>query len=383
MAAQSEWFEKDYYKVLGVADTADQKEVTRAYRKLARANHPDANPGESAAEDRFKEISAAYDVVGDPEKRKEYDEVRRLGPVGGGAGGRSGGFGGPGGFSFTTDDLRGSGGPGGMGGIGDILGNLFGRGGSGSRGPGPQRGADLEASLHLDFVDAVRGITTTIHLTSDAPCSTCHGSGARPGSAPTKCARCDGRGVLDDNQGFFSFSQPCPVCGGRGVTVDDPCPTCQGTGTERRPREVKVRIPAGVTDGQRIRLKGRGDPGRNGGPPGDLYVVNQIEPHPVFGVDGKNLTVAVPVTFAEAALGADIDVPTIDGATVKLRLPAGTRSGRTFRVKGRGVVTPKGEGDLLATVEVAVPSKLSAAERKAVEALAAAGEESPRAHLYA
>jgi len=378
MAPQREWFEKDYYQVLGVSESADQKEVTRAYRKLARANHPDAKPGDTAAEERFKEISAAYDVIGDAEKRKEYDEVRKLGPVGAGFGAPGGGFRGPGGFSFNADDLRGAGG------IGDILGNLFGRGGAGaSRGPGPQRGPDLEATLHLDFVDAVKGITTAIHLTSDAPCSTCHGSGARPGSAPKRCPRCDGRGVLDENQGFFSFSQPCPACAGRGVIIEDPCPTCSGTGVERRPREVKVRIPAGVTDGQRIRLKGRGDPGRNGGPAGDLYVECLINPHPVFGIDGRNLTVAVPVTFAEAALGADIDVPTVDGATVKLRLPAGTRSGRTFRVKGRGVSTDKGAGDLLVTVEVAVPSKLSDEERKAVEALAAAGSESPRAHLYA
>ncbi len=380
MAPQREWFEKDYYQVLGVSESADQKEVTRAYRKLARTNHPDAKPGDADAEERFKEISAAYDVIGDAEKRKEYDEVRKLGPVGSGFGAPGGGFGGPGGFTYSTDDLGGSGG-----GIGDILGNLFGgrmggRGGA-SRGPGPQRGADLEASLHLDFTDAVRGLTTVIHLTSDATCSTCHGTGARPGSAPKVCPQCGGRGVLDENQGFFSFSQPCPNCAGRGFTIDDPCPTCHGSGVERRPREVKVRIPAGVADGQRIRLKGRGDPGRNGGPPGDLYIVCQVEPHRLFGLDGRNLTITVPVTFAEAALGADVEVPTIDGGTVKLRLPAGTRSGRAFRVKGRGVATAKATGDMLVTVEVAVPSKLSAAERKAIEALAAAGSESPRAHL--
>ncbi len=378
MAPQREWFEKDYYQVLGVSESADQKAITRAYRKLARKHHPDAKPGD-ADEERFKEISAAYDVVGDPDKRKEYDDVRKLGPVGPGFGGPGGGFS-PGGFTFTTDDFGGTGG-----GIGDILGNLFGgrSGGRGaaSRGTGPQRGADLEASLHLDFTDAVRGITTVIHLTSDASCSTCHGTGSRPGSAPTACPQCGGRGVLDDNQGFFSFSQPCPRCAGRGYTIDDPCPTCHGSGVERRPRDVKVRIPAGVSDGQRIRLKGRGDPGRNGGPPGDLYVRCEIEPHRLFGLDGRNLTITLPVTFAEAALGADVDVPTIDGATVKLRLPAGTRSGRTFRVKGRGVATSRASGDLLVTVEVAVPSKLSAAERKAIEALAAAGSESPRAHL--
>ncbi|MCU1452340.1 MAG: molecular chaperone DnaJ [Acidimicrobiales bacterium] len=378
MAAQREWLEKDYYRVLGVSDSATQKEITRAYRKLARENHPDANAGDAGAEERFKEISAAYDVVGDPAKRTEYDEVRRLGPAAG-FGGPGGGFGGPGGFTFNADDLRGTGGGGG---IGDILGNLFGRGGGGgSRGPGPQRGADLEAELHLDFVDAAQGITTTLHLTSDATCSTCHGTGAAPGTAPTTCATCHGRGVLDDNQGFFSLSRPCPTCGGRGVTIETPCATCRGSGVERRPREVKVRIPAGVTDGRRIRLKGRGDPGRNGGPPGDLYVTCRVQPHDLFRIDGRNLALTVPVTFPEAALGADVTVPTIDGGTVKLRLPAGTRNGRTFRVKGRGVPSPRGDGDLLVTVEVAVPAKLSAAERKAVEALAAAGTESPRAHL--
>ena len=381
MAAQREWFEKDYYKVLGVSDTATQKEITRAYRKLARENHPDAKPGDEAAEERFKEISAAYDVVGDAEKRKEYDEVRKLGPMGGFGGGPmggdpGGGFG-PGGFTFTTEDF------GGGGGIGDILGNLFGRGRNAgpSRGPGPQRGADLEAELSMDFEDAVQGITTTLHLTSEATCHVCNGSGAEPGSAPIVCPVCAGRGVIDDNQGMFSLSRPCPQCAGRGTIVENPCHNCSGSGTERRPREVKVRIPAGVTDGQRIRLKGRGGPGRNGGPPGDLYVTCLVEPNELFGIDGKNVTITVPVTFAEATLGADITVPTVDGGKVKLRLPAGTRNGRTFRVKGRGVQTAKGDGDLLVTVEVAVPAKLSAAERKAVEALAAAGTESPRSHL--
>jgi molecular chaperone DnaJ len=375
-----EWFEKDYYKVLGVSEDADQKAITKAYRKLARENHPDAKPGDTAAEDRFKEVSAAYDVIGDADKRKEYDEVRRLGPMGGmfggGAGAPGGGFGAPGGYTFTTEDFGG--------GLGDILGGLFGRGGGrggASRGTGPQRGHDLEAELHLSFTDAVEGITTTIHLTSDATCSTCHGSGARPGTTPIVCPQCAGRGVIDDNQGMFSFSTTCPRCGGHGMIVEDPCPTCQGTGVERRPREVKVRIPAGVTDGKRIRLKGRGGPGRNGGPPGDLYVISRVAPHDLFGVRGRDLTLTVPVTFPEAALGADVTVPTVDGRTVKLRVPAGTRTGRTFRVKGRGVKAAKGTGDLLVTVEVAVPTNLTAAERKAVEALAAATDESPRAHL--
>jgi len=378
MAPQREWFEKDYYRVLGVSDTASQKDIKSAYRKLSRQYHPDTNEGERAAEERFKEVSAAYDVIGDPEKRKEYDEVRKLGPMGGMFGGGAPGGGTAGGFRFED-----------MGDLGDVLGGLFGRGrrgargaGATGRGTGPHRGQDLEAELHLDFEDAVRGLTTTIHLTSEAACSTCHGSGARPGTTPLTCPQCEGRGVLDDNQGFFSFSQPCANCAGQGYVIDDPCPTCRGTGIEHRPREVKVRLPAGVADGQRIRLKGRGGPGRNGGPPGDLYVTARVGPHHLFGRRGDDLTLAVPVTFPEAALGADVRVPTLDGGSVKLRIPPGTRSGRTMRVKGKGVPGRKGTGDLLVTVEVAVPQKLTDDERKAVEALAAATDgRSPRAHL--
>jgi molecular chaperone DnaJ len=379
VAPQREWFEKDFYKVLGVSETATAKEITRAYRKLARELHPDANPGDAAAEERFKEVSAAYDVVGDEVKRKEYDEVRKLGPMGGmgfgGPAGGGGGFGGPGGGSFNFDP----------GDLGDLLGGLFGRRGGGggrqSRGAGPQRGADLEAELHLPFREAVSGVTTTLHLTSDAACSTCHGSGARPGTMPTECPVCHGRGVLDDNQGMFSFSTPCANCGGSGSVVTDPCPTCHGSGTERRPREVKVRIPAGVDDGQRIRLKGRGGAGRHGGPAGDLFVLVHVDRDATFGRDGDNLTITVPVTFAEAALGTDLKVPTLDGSTVTLRLPEGTPSGKVFRVKGRGVALKKGTGDLLVTVQVAVPPSLSDEQRRAVEAVAEAFTDSPRAHL--
>ena len=376
-----EWFEKDYYEVLGVDEKADAKEITRAYRKLARELHPDANPGDAAAEERFKEVSSAYDVVGDTEKRKEYDEVRALGPMGGmggfGGGPGAGGFGGPGGFTF---DVGGAGG-----GLGDVLGNLFGGGGRGgrSRATGPQRGADLEAELHLDFTDAVAGLSTSLHLVSDAVCHTCSGSGAEPGTTPTRCPVCAGRGSVEDNQGMFAMSRPCPNCAGRGTLIEHPCPTCRGNGVERRPREIKVRIPAGVSDGQRNRLKGRGDPGRQGGQPGDLYVTCRVEPHAVFSMEGRNLRVTVPITFAEAALGADITVPTIDGGSVKVRIPAGTRTGKTFRVKGRGVAAAKGTGDLMVSVEVAVPAKLSAEERAAIEALAAAATESPRQHLFA
>jgi molecular chaperone DnaJ len=383
VAPQREWFEKDYYKVLGVSETATPKEITRAYRKLARELHPDANPGDDAAEERFKEVSAAYDVVGDETKRKEYDEVRKLGPMGGmgfGGGQGPGGFnpaGGAGGFGFQGADL------------GDLLGGLFGGGGGGGRrgrggaprGTGPQRGSDLEAELHLPFREAVVGVTTTLHLTSDMPCATCVGTGARPGSSPTTCQNCGGRGVLDDNQGMFSFSQPCPVCGGAGTVVTDPCPTCRGSGIERRPREVKVRIPAGVGDGQRIRLKGRGGAGRNGGPAGDLFVIVHVDHDAVFGRDGQNLTLNVPVTFAEAALGTKLTVPTLDGATVTLKIPAGTPSGKVFRVKGRGVETKKAHGDLLVTVQVSVPSHLTHEQKEAVEALAATLPAAPREHL--
>jgi len=378
VAPQREWFEKDYYKVLGVDSSADQKAITKAYRKLARETHPDTNPGK---EERFKEISSAYDVIGDPDRRKEYDEVRAMGPVGNPfAGGGGGGGGGPfGGGGFRVDDL---------GDLGDVFSGLFNRGrqrgGAGPRPAGPQRGADLETELHLAFPDAVHGLTTTVNLTSDAPCPTCSGSGAEPGTAPVTCPVCDGRGVTDDNQGLFSFSSPCARCGGRGTIVEQPCRTCRGTGTERRPRSVKVRIPAGVEHGQRIRLKGRGAPGRNGGPAGDLFVVVLVGSHPLFGRKGKDLTLSVPITFPEAALGAEVKVPTLDGSSVTLRVPPGTRSGRTFRVRGRGVPVAAGVGDLLVTVEVAVPSTLSDAEREAVEALAtasAAGGASPRDHL--
>jgi molecular chaperone DnaJ len=371
VAAQREWFEKDYYQVLGVAADASPKDITKAYRKLARESHPDQNPGNAAAEERFKEISAAYDVLSDETKRKEYDEVRRLGPMAGGFGG-----GGPGGFSFNVGDMGGSD-------IGDILGQMFGRGGRGGTragaGVAPQRGADVTAHLTLDFVDAVRGIETTLHLTSDAQCSTCNGSGAKPGTQPTRCGVCGGRGVVDDNQGLFSFSSPCRACQGRGSVVADPCPTCRGAGVERRPREVRARIPAGVADGQTIRLKGRGAPGRNGGPAGDLLVEISVTPHARFGRNGDHLTTVAPITFPEAALGAVIDVPTLDGGTVALRIRPGTQPGSRHRVKGKGIATKSGQGDLIVTVEVQVPSELTDEQRAAIEQLAAASTVDPRA----
>jgi len=359
---QREWFEKDYYAVLGVTQTAVAKDITKAYRKLARQYHPDANPNNAAAEEKFKEVSAAYDVLGDEAKRKEYDDVRRQGPssFGGGAGG----------FRFDQNDFGGEG-------LGDLFGQMF--GGGRRRNPaGPQRGGDIEATLSLGFAEAVEGITTSLHLTTESQCSSCHGSGARAGTTPKQCGQCRGRGVVDDNQGVFAFSSPCQRCNGRGNIIEAPCVGCRGSGVEMRPREVNVRIPAGVDDGQKIRLKGRGAPGKNGGPAGDLFVVCHVAAHPVFARDGNNLTVRLPISFSEAVLGADIDVPTLDGSTVKLRLKAGTQSGSRHRVKNKGIESAKNHGDLIVTVDVAVPTELNDDERQAVEALQQATTDSPR-----
>ena len=376
MASQREWFDKNYYEVLGVSETAMPKDITRAYRKLAREFHPDANPGNASAEDKFKEISAAYDVVGDETKRAEYDEVRRQGPMGGmGFGGaRNGGGFNPGAGGYEGADL------------GDLLGGMFGGGGrrgrqNQSRGRAPQRGADLEASLRMSFREAFNGMETALHLTSDLPCGTCSGSGAKPGTTPTMCQHCRGSGVSDDNQGMFSFSSPCPVCGGAGSVITSPCGTCRGGGVEKRAREVKVRIPAGVDDGQRIKLKGRGGAGRNGGEIGDLYVIVHVDRDNIFGRDGKNLTINVPVTFAEATLGTKLTVPTLDGNPVTLKIPAGTPTGKVFRVKSRGVATKKTTGDLLVTVQVDVPTKITNEQRDALEAMAAAFPAAPRDYL--
>ena len=356
MAPQREWFEKDYYKTLGVPSTATAKEITSAYRKLAKKHHPDTNPGD---DELFKEISAAYDVLGDADKRKEYDEVRTLGPA------AAGGFGG-GGFPGGNGGIRVEG----AGDLGDLFGGLFGRGRR-NQTAGPQRGSDVETELHLTFEDAVRGVTTSVNVTTDARCHTCSGSGSAPGTRPDTCPRCGGTGSLQDNQGMFSLSQICPQCSGRGTIVTHPCPTCGGAGVEHRNRSVKVRLPAGVEDGQRIRVKGRGAAGRGGGPAGDLYVIARVGRHSVFGRKARNLTLSVPVGFAEAALGTTLTVPTLEDP-VTLRVPAGTPSGRTFRVKGRGVPGGKksATGDLLVTVEVDVPSELTDEQRAAVEELA-------------
>ena len=359
--------EKDLYKVLGVDKKASADEIKKAYRKLARENHPDQNPGNAAAEERFKAVSAAYDVLGDPEKRKEYDRGGMF------AGGNPfAGAGGPGGAPFDAA------------GFGDIFSQMFGGGAGPSRAgrPRPERGRDLEAEVNLGFDQSLAGVQVPLTLTTPGDCGTCHGTGARPGTSPKVCPNCQGRGVESEGQGLFSISQPCMLCHGTGTVIEDPCGTCGGSGQVEKTKRLKVNIPAGVKEGSRVRIAGRGEPGRNGGPDGDLYVRVQVEPHPLFGRDGDHLTLTVPITFAEAALGGEATVPTLDGSPVTIRIPAGTRSGRRFRVRGRGVATGRSNGDLLVTVEIDVPTELNDAERSAIEALAAAGT-SPRAHLGA
>ncbi len=387
MTAQREWFEKNYYDVLGVPEGSTDKELARAYKKLAKRYHPDANHGDKDAEERFKEVSAAYDVLGDSAKRKEYDEVRRM--VASGAGPRGGfGPGGPGGFDggqtfhFETD------GDGGF--LNDLLGGMFGGAAGGRRGrrgggaaAGPQRGQDLETELFLSFDDAVHGVTSTVRFRSDAVCHTCHGNGAAPGTSPETCPQCHGSGSIAVDQGPFSFSQVCPTCGGRGQVIPTPCPTCHGRGVEVRDREVKVRVPAGVADGQRIRVKGRGGAGASGGPSGDLYVVVHVQPHALFGRNGNDLTLRVPITFAEAVRGADVRVPTLDGQ-VTVRIPPGTPSGKVMRVRDKGIQSSNGKksGALLVTVDVQVPAELNEEQRAAVDALAEVFDPDPRAALF-
>ena len=370
-----DYVEKDYYAALGVPKDASAADIKKAYRKLARDLHPDKNPDDKAAEERFKEVSEAYDVLSDDTKRKEYDEARSL--FGAGLRGGRGGGGAPGGgFSFDLGDLLG--GHGGGGGLNDVFGGLFGGRGQGR---GPRRGADVEAQVTLAFADAVRGVTVPLRLSTPGTCSTCRGSGAAPGTAPRLCSVCDGAGVTSRNQGGFAFAEPCRACRGSGHTVDTPCPTCGGTGSSTTERTLNVRVPPGVEDGQKIRLAGRGAPGERGGPAGDLLVNVHVPPHKVFGRKGDHLTLTLPVTYPEAALGADVSVPTLDGS-VTLRIPPGTANGRTFRVKGRGVPRKAGgPGDLLVTVEVAVPQRLTADAKEALEKYAAAAPDDPRAHL--
>jgi molecular chaperone DnaJ len=371
---RADWAQKDFYAELGVTKDATADEIKKAYRKLARANHPDSNPGDSAdsraKHDKFKAVAEAYDVVGDPEKRKKYDEMRELygsGAFRGGFGG--GGFGGGGQGGFNLEDLlREQAGRGG--GFGDMFGDLFGGGfGRGQRRSRSQKGADVETTATISFTDAMDGVTISLRLTSDAPCPDCHGTGGKPGTKPKVCPECEGAGfIVASAGGAFSINETCPMCGGRQLVYDESCPTCHGSGRGTSARSIQARIPAGVKDGQRIRIRGKGAAGENGGPAGDLYVTVKVTPHRLFGRKGDNLTLDVPVSFDELALGADVKIPTLGGTPVTLKVPAGTPNGRTFRVRGKGATRADGtRGDLLATVEVQVPAALSADARAAVE----------------
>jgi len=353
------------YESLGVAKNATPDEIKKAYRKLVRQYHPDKNPGDAEAEKRFKEIQQAYDVLSDPEKRKQYDTF----------GSQNGGVGGPGATTFDFGDFD----------LGDIFGGLFGgrgRGGAQQQQRG-QRGADVEVEVRVSFDDSLKGLRTTVPVTLELACHTCHGTGAAPGTAPKRCPQCDGSGVVATSQGLFALQQPCPNCRGMGTVVETPCPTCHGTGRERRTKRYTVNIPAGVKDGTKIKLKGKGEAGFGGAPAGDLYVVTRVEPSKLYERRGDDLVLEVPVTFDEAALGAEVEIPTPDGR-VSLKVPAGSSDGKLLRVKGRGAPKLKGggRGDLLARLRVQVPAKLTKAEREALENLRKAHKGNPREKLF-
>jgi len=359
---------EDLYKVLGVSKGASDEEIKKAYRKLARKYHPDRNPDDPKAEEKFKEVQGAYDVLSDAKKRKEYDSGGGMfgGFGGGGAGGPFGGAGAPGSFD-----------------VGDIFSNLFGRGGGRAQ-PRQVRGRDLETEVALSFDQAVHGAQVTVTVPKAERCPTCHGSGAKPGTTPTTCPRCQGRGIDAQSQGFFSISQPCPQCGGQGQIVEDPCPTCGGSGVTQQTKRYKVNIPAGVRNDARIRLAGKGEAGQRGGPPGDLFVVTRVAASPVFKrLDDGNLEVTVPITVAEALRGATIEVPTLEG-TKKIKVAAGTRHGSIQRLKGEGApkLRGRGKGDIRYRLEIEMPKELNEEQEKAAEALAEAfNGADPRAEL--
>jgi molecular chaperone DnaJ len=364
---------EDLYKVLGVAKGASEEEIKKAYRKLARKYHPDRNPDDPKAEEKFKEVQGAYDVLSDSEKRKEYDT----------GGGMFGGFGGGG----AGGGPFGPGGTGAAGGfdVSDIFSNLFGRGGGGGRAqPQQARGRDLETEISLSFEEAVNGAQVQVTVPKAERCPTCHGSGAKPGTSPVTCPRCEGRGIDAQSQGFFSISQPCPQCGGAGQIIEDPCSTCGGSGLTQQTKRYKVNIPAGVKNGARIRLAGKGEAGQRGGPPGDLFVVTRVASSPVFKrLDGGNLEVTVPITIAEALRGATIEVPTLEG-TKKIKVGPGTKHGSIQRLRGEGPPKPRGRGrgDIRYRLEIDVPEKLSKEQEEAAEKLAEAfNGADPRAEL--
>ncbi len=375
----------DYYKTLGVGKNASDEEIKKAYRKLARQYHPDRNPGDKKAEERFKEISQAHDVLSDPDKRKAYDR-----------GGMLGGFGMPGGFDASN--LGGN--------FSDILSNLFGGGNGPGRGPAgaggvrggrprPQRGRDLETEVSLTFEQAVNGAQVPLAVPTSQPCPTCNGTGAKPGTTPRICPVCNGRGLESQSQGIFSMSQPCSNCHGSGTVIDNPCPTCQGSGAQRSIRRMRVNIPAGVRDGSRIRLAGKGEsvpaqpaPGQTGGgqpgPPGDLFVITRVAESPVFRRSGDNLEVEVPLTIPEALQGAVIEVPTLNGSK-RLRVPAGTRHGTVQRLRGEGPprLGGKGHGDIHYRFVLEVPASLSPEQSEAVDRLSKVMNGNPRERLFA
>jgi molecular chaperone DnaJ len=367
----------DYYKTLGVDKQATAEDIKKAYRKLARQYHPDRNPDDKQAEARFKEISQAHDVLGDPEKRKQYDSGS--GAFAGGAG-PGGGFGGFGNFDFDASSM------------GDILSNLFGGSTSGRRvrtKPRAEKGADLEAQVSISFDQAVAGAQVPLQVPMHASCPTCHGTGAKPGTAPSVCPRCEGRGIETQGQGMFSISQPCSLCGGSGTVIEDPCPTCNGAGAVRTVKRLRVNIPAGVRDGSRIRLAGKGEPGRNGGPPGDLYLITHVDPSPLFKRKGDNLEVEVPLTIPEALRGAEVKVPTLNG-TKTLRVRPGTAHGTVQRLRGEGppklgktTGSPPVRGDIHYRFVIDVPQNLSEEQEQAIEELSKSmGASDPRAGLF-
>jgi molecular chaperone DnaJ len=367
----------EYYEILGVPRGASADEIKKAYRKLARRYHPDRNPGDAQAEERFKQIGEAYDILSDPERRKQYDSFGRAFRPGQGPGPGQGGFQG---FDF--------GGAGQAFDLGDLFGGLFNRGGGRGAQARPRRGADVEAQVSLSFADALAGVTVRVPVDKANACPTCHGSGAAAGTAPIICPVCKGRGVTSESQGFFSINQPCERCGGAGTVIENPCPTCHGSGRVRSTKTYQVRIPAGVKDGTRIKVKGKGEAAPRGGEPGDLYVVTRVTASPLFTRTGDDLVIDVPVTFSEAAMGEQVELPTPDGTTVRVKIPAGSTDGKTLRVKGRGAprLNGGGTGDLLARLRIAVPSKLSKQEREALERLQEiqhANHGDPRQKLFA
>jgi molecular chaperone DnaJ len=366
---------RDPYKTLGVDKKASDDEIKKAYRKLARQYHPDRNPDDSSAEERFKEVQEAYSILSDAEKRKRYDsgggifggfDPSAFRRGGGGAGGAGGGFGG---------------------GFGDILSDLFGGGGGAGAGAGvrsgPERGRDLETEVHISFEQAMEGAQVPVAVTLSAPCPTCNGSGAKPGTSPTVCSRCQGRGIEQQGQGLFSISQPCSKCGGTGTEIKDPCPTCHGSGQTRQVKRYRANVPAGVKDGSRVRLAGKGEAGRRGGPPGDLYVVTRVSASPIFRRKGENLEVDVPITIPEAIRGATVEVPTLNGSK-RIRVPAGTQHGSVQRLRGEGPpkLGGRGRGDIHYRLTIDVPRSLNKKQKQAVDSLADVIEDNPRDRLF-